>query len=167
MSRSGSVLGNWLAAPFSARRPHSVEIYGTLLAAATIAGVADASHDLRAIALAVVTTVGVYWIAHAYAEVLSRVEPGSRTWASTRHELATSLPMVTACAVPVALLILAELVGASVQTAAVLALGLAVLQLMWWGYTTPASGGRGKRLGSSLLFGGLGVAIVVLKLLVH
>ncbi len=167
MSRSGQALGGWLARPFSARRPHSVEIYGTILAAATIAGVADASHDLLEIVLAVVTTVVVYWIAHAYAEVLGRVEGPARTWASARHELATSLPMVTACALPVAVLIIAEALGAGVQTAAVLALGLVVLQLLWWGYITPLSGVRRRRLGSSLLFGGLGVAIVILKLLVH
>ncbi len=166
MSRPGRTLSRRLIAPFGAGRPHSGEIYGTIVAAATIAGVADATHNLLDIVAAVVTTVIIYWIAHAYAEVLSAAGAPSQTWASARRELAATLPLVTASVFPVGVLVIADLLGTGVQTAAVLALCAMVLLLFWWGYMTPVRATRVRRLISSLLFGGLGVAIVILKLLV-
>ena len=115
-------------------------------------------------------TVLVFWLAHAYADVLADSVGGQR---STRSRVAAVLseewPMVQSAALPV-LALMAGAVGlVSDDASEWIALGLGVATLFFWGVRA----GRGERLGRGrvLLAGAVsasfGLMIVLLKVAIH
>src|SRR5579859_1701414 len=82
-------------------------IYGTIVAASTILAAAEGTHDVAEIALTVVATLLLYWVAHAYAEVLGGAHSDVPFWLATRDELAAESSMMSACVLPLAALLLA------------------------------------------------------------
>jgi hypothetical protein len=144
-------------------------IYGAIITAAIIAA-AGGKLPTVALAVSVVVTLVVYWLAEQYAEVLGEQAEGGRlpTWAYVRTELNRTWPMVTASYVPLLALILARLAGASPLTAANTGLVVAIVLLTFHGW----SAGRSAQLRGWRLFlatsvaAALGVVMVVLKDLV-
>jgi hypothetical protein len=147
----------------------AASIYGAIITAAIIAAVGG-KLSTTALAIAVVVTLLVYWVAEEYAEVLGEQAEGGRmpTWGSIRGMLASTWPMVSASYVPLLALVLAQLAGASALTAANVGLALAIVLLTVHGW----SAGRAARLrGRQLLLStsvaaGLGIVMILLKDLV-
>lgn len=150
-------------------RRRAAGIYGAVVTAAVIAAVQD-QVPTRALVVAVLVTLLVYWIAEQYAELLGEnAERGHLpTWPHIRAGLAASWPMVAASFVPLLALVASRLAGASTATAANVALIVAVVLLVYHAW----SAGRAAHLtGRALLIATsvaavLGVAMVLLKDLV-
>jgi hypothetical protein len=160
----------WLRSHLDPGRDASGSIYGTIITAATIVGVAEGTHNVLDEAITVVATLVLYWIAHSYAQLLGRPRGGTPSWTAAWHELAAEWQMVAVCVLPLAGLLVAGLLGASFSLATSIALWLSVGLLFLWGLLAArrAGQGAGAQLLSSAVFAVLGIAIVVLKsLLVH
>jgi hypothetical protein len=101
----------------SARTPsrrHAAGIYGTIITAAVLAAAGDHLPALP-LAVSILITLLVYWVAEEYAGLLGeQLEAGQvPAWADIRAGLAGTWPMVTASYIPLLSLVLARLLGAS------------------------------------------------------
>ena len=109
----------------------------------------------------------MYWSAEQYAELLGeQAEHGPLpTWPRIRSGLASTGTMVTACYIPVLALIAARLLGASASVAANIALTVALALLIIHGWAAGrAAELRGSQLVAvTLIAGGLGAVMIVLK----
>lgn len=147
-------------------------IYGTIITAALMAAAGDHVPTL-ALAVSIVVTLLVYWLAEEYAELLGEQLEGGRlpTWADIRAALAATWPMVSASCIPLLSLVLARLLGASPPDAANAGLVTAIVLLMIYAW----SAGRAAQLrGRQLLIitavaAALGLVMIILKdvVLVH
>src|SRR3974377_237159 len=147
-------------------RRRAAGIYGTVVTAAIIAAGGNQLSTL-ALAVTVVVTLVVYWLAEEYAELL-----GEHTRAGqlpsrdvVRSSLAAAWPMVTASFIPLAALLVARLIGASSVNAAWFALGMAVVLLVLHGHGAARTAGLGgiRLVMVSGTAGLLGVAMILLK----
>lgn len=147
----------------------AASIYGAIITAAIIAAVGG-KLSTTALAVAVVVTLLVYWVAEEYAEVLGEQAEGGRlpTWGSIRGMLASTWPMVSASYVPLLALVLAQLAGASALTAANVGLALAIVLLTIHGWSAGrAARLRGRQLVlSTSVAAALGIVMILLKDLV-
>jgi hypothetical protein len=150
-------------------RRRAAGIYGAIITAAILAAVSN-HVPTRTLAVSVVITLLVYWIAEEYAEVLGEQATGGRlpTWASIRGMLATTWPMVTASYIPLLALLVARGAGASSFTAANIGLAVAIILLTFHGWSAGrASQLRGWQLaGATAVAAALGLIMVLLKDLV-
>jgi hypothetical protein len=150
-------------------RRRAAGIYGAIITAAIIAA-AGGKLPTVALAVSVVVTLLVYWLAEQYAELLGEQAEGGRlpTWDYVRKALARTWPMVSASYVPLILLVLARLAGASALVAANVGLAVAIVLLTFHGW----SAGRAAKLRGWRLFfstsvaATLGIVMIVLKDLV-
>jgi hypothetical protein len=153
----------------SAGQRRAAGIYGAIITAAILAA-AGGKLPTAALAVSVVITLLVYWLAEEYAELLGeQTEKGVLpTWAYVREALAATWPMVSASYLPLLALVLARLLGASPLAAANAGLVVAIVVMTlhgWWA-------GRAAQLhGRQLLFvtsaaAGLGLVMILLKDLV-
>jgi hypothetical protein len=161
------------AEPFREPREHRVRevagtIYGTILVTALVAGLSeDESIDAWQLLVGVAATTIVFWVAHAYAEVLSKQIVADRTL--TRHALAAEVSMIRA-GVPAAVALGLAVVGVySAETGAEIAIALGVVTLFILGL---ALGRREGATRTQILLGGVlnamfGLVIVALKIFVH
>ncbi len=147
-------------------------IYGTILSTALIAAYSeDASSDPWQIAVAVLVAALVFWLAHAYADVLARglALRERASFSRARSELARESPMVTGAILPILPLLLAPLGVLSnyaAENAAIITgvglLGIVGIAIAWRrgeglvGIAFSATG--------CVLFG---VVVVALKAIVH
>lgn len=149
-----------------ARRRRASGIYGTVITAAVLAS-AGGTLPTAALAVAVLLTLIVYWIAEQYAEVLGeQAEHGHLpTWSRVGDGLLSTSPMVSAAYIPVLALIVTRLLGASRTTAANIALAVAVVLLMVHGWSSGrAAELRGARLAAVVVIAGsLGLVMIVMK----
>jgi hypothetical protein len=147
-------------------------IYGTVLAIALIAAYsAEESLDPVLIAAALLVTLSVFWLAHSQAELLAMRyavgHPLSRS--EMTGELRHGWPMVEAGFLPAGALLLGAIGLVSDDTSVTLALGVGVAQLAAWGIAV----GAREKLGPLQTFWvtainvSLGLAVVLLKLLIH
>jgi hypothetical protein len=152
-----------------AGRRRAAGIYGAIITASIMAA-AGGSLPTLALALSVLLTLVVYWLAEEYAEVLGRQATGGHvpTWAYIRSRLARSWPIVSASFAPLAALIVARLAGASAFAAANVGVGAAVVLLTAHGWTAGrAAYLKGWRLAASTSIAAvLGLVMVALKNLV-
>ena len=111
----------------TAGRRRAAGIYGAIITAAIIAAVGGHLRTL-ALAVSVLVTLLVYWVAEEYAELLGEQVTGGRlpTWAYIRAALAHTWPMVSASYLPLLVLVLARLAGASASAAANYGLAAAI-----------------------------------------
>ena len=153
----------------TAGRRRAAGIYGAIITAAIIAAVGGKLPTL-ALAVSVLVTLVVYWVAEEYAELLGEQVTGGHlpTWAYVRGALAHTWPMVSASYLPLLALVLARLAGASASTAANVGLVAAVLLLTFHGWSAGrASHLRGWQLaGVTSVAAALGLVMVLLKDLV-
>jgi hypothetical protein len=147
-------------------RRRAAGIYGTIVTAAVLAA---GGNQLSSVALAVtvVVTLVVYWLAEQYADLLAEHTHAGQLPSRDRirANLAEAWPMVTASYVPVGVLLVASVFGAGTVWAARAALLAAVVLLVVYGHAAGrAAGLTGVRLvastGAAAL---LGVAMIVLK----
>jgi hypothetical protein len=155
-----------------ARGRRAAGIYGTIITAAIIAATGG-SLPTPQLAVSVLVTLLVYWIAEEYAELLGEQVEGGRlpTWPHVRAALAATWPMVSASYAPLLALVQARLAGASPPAAANLGLAVAAVLLVIHAW----SAGRAAQLQGGQLFvitsaaAVLGLVMVVLKdvVLIH
>jgi hypothetical protein len=152
-----------------AGRRRAAGIYGAIITASIMAA-AGRSLPTLALAIAVLITLVVYWLAEEYAEVLGQQATGGHvpSWAHIRAGLVSSWPIVSASFVPLVALVLARIAGASAFAAANVGVGVAVALLTAHGWTA----GRAAQLkgwqltASTSIAAVLGLVMVVLKNLV-
>lgn len=150
-------------------RRRAAGIYGAIITAAIIAA-GGGKLPTAALAVSVLVTLLVYWIAEEYAEVLGEQATGGElpTRASVRLALTSTWPMVSASYLPLLALLVARLAGASPSVAANAGLVAAILLLTYHGW----SAGRAAQLhgwklaGAVLIAAALGLVMVALKDLV-
>ena len=147
-------------------------IYGTIITAAILAAAGDHVPTLG-LAISIVVTLLVYWLAEEYAEILGEQLEGGRlpTWRAIRAALAATWPMVSASFIPLLSLVLARLFGASSSGAANAGLATAIVLLVIYAWSAGrAAQLRGRQLlVITLIAAGLGLLMVVLKdvVLIH
>lgn len=147
-------------------RRRAAGIYGAVVTAAIFTA-AGGKLPTAGLAVAVVITLVVYWVADEYAELLGeQTERGQLpTYRDVREHLLKTWPMVTASFGPVAALLLARLAGLAEVTAANVGLITAVLLLVAHAWSAArAAQLRGWRLlATSGIAAALGVVMIVLK----
>jgi len=149
-----------------AGRRRASGIYGAIITAAILATAGNELHTSGLVATVVITLV-VYWLAEEYAELLGEQAEGGRvpTRDYIRESLAATWPMVTASFVPLLVLVLARLAGASIPVADNIGLAAAIVLLTVHGWSAArAADLRGWRLAwATSVALGLGLVMVVLK----
>jgi hypothetical protein len=109
-------------------------IYGTILVTAVVAALSeDEDADPLEIALAVLVTTLVFWLAHVYASMLANAVGGRVTFADARELALEEWPLVQSAALPIAALLLAPVGVVSDYTAESLAIGVGLATLFLWG----------------------------------
>jgi hypothetical protein len=154
------------------RSPESwaAAVYGTIICAAVIA-TSEHEPSLGAVALAVVVTVLVYWLAERYAAYVGATLHHGRqqTAREVFRALVESWPMVQSSYAPLLILLLCYLAGASVDTAVTIALGFSVALLTFLGWLV---GRRADLTGARIVVaaavnGFFGLILVALKIALH
>jgi hypothetical protein len=144
-------------------------IYGIIISAAVMA----AAHAPSALGtdLAVLVTLVIYWAAERYSRIVAeRIHQGHRpSWHIVRDQLTTGWAMVTASFIPLAVLTVTKLLGASLKTAIILALICSTVLLCTAGWRMARNGRltRLEQLVSTVVAGAFGAAIILLKTLLH
>ena len=145
-------------------------ITGPVVCAAAIAVGAGHTKSTGELSLVIVGTVTVYWIAHLHAETIgASLTHRHHPIAAFRHAFTETLPILGASVVPLGVLLLTTLLGASQRTAAWAALLATIALLTGYSYLAGARGGldmRG-RLASAAAGAGVGLLVVVLKVGLH
>jgi hypothetical protein len=152
-----------------AGRRMAAGIYGAIITASIMTAVGRTVPTL-ALALSVLVTLVVYWLAEEYAEVLGRQTTGGHvpTWVYIRARLSGSWPIVSASFLPLAVLVVARLAGASAFAAANFGIVAAIILLVAHGWAA----GRAAQLkgwqltASTSIAAVLGLVMVALKNLV-
>ena len=166
-SRQEAPAGRWFRR--ATEEQTATGIYGTVVGAAVMA----ASHAETAAAtiLAVGFSLLVYWAAERYSRLVAeRIHDGRRpTWPEVRRQLASGWGIVTASALPLAVLAVVGAAGASVSTAvfAGLVCSTVLLCVAGWeiGHRTDFS--MFERLAVSAVAGAFGGLMILLKTLLH
>jgi len=166
---AGKAPGTPGAAGAGAGGRRAAGIYGAIITASIMAA-AGGSLPTLPLALSVLVTLVVYWLAEEYSVVLGRQATDGHvpSWALIRAGLASSWPIVSASFAPLVVLVLARLAGASSFAAANIGVGAAVVLLTAHGWAA----GRAARLkgwqltASTSIAALLGLVMVVLKNLV-
>lgn len=162
-----------LADRFSTRRAReestAAGIYGVIVGSAVM----SASHadSAAAVTAAVLVTLVIYWGAERYARLVAeRIHEGRRpTWRQVRVQLATGWEMVTASALPLAVLGVLYALGADLDVAVLWALVCSTLLLCLAGWEVGRHGQltRLERVTSAAVAGLFGVFLILLKALLH
>jgi hypothetical protein len=146
-------------------------VYGSILAAGVVASLDVGDVDATAMTISLGGTMLVFWLAHVWAEAISdrMHDPRPYSWRRLRTAASWHWPMVQASAGPLAALLLADVGLWTLDTGVTVALTITVVQLAGWGI---AVGWRTfDRWPAALLSGAvdglLGIALVVLKTVVH
>lgn len=156
-----------LVAAWRSRRNPAGLLYGALVAAAVIAVSSGVMESARSLTLAVVEVLVIYWAAHVYSRILAErlADPSAtfreRAREAVRHEfsvLAGGLPALV-------VFVIASVAGASLSTAANLALAATIVLLGSAGYVVGRqAGAHGRDLAAEVAVAVLlGVLIFTLK----
>ena len=154
-------------------------IYGTIICA-SILGSASPDTPALKVAISVLVTLLVYWLAERYAEVLGLVsspdhagpyEQGTNriTAAHVRHVLGSGWAMIQASITPLIVLLGSRLLGAESEMAVNIALVYTVILLAllgWLAATRAGLTGWARRLAAAFATF-LGLAVVILKASLH
>ena len=146
-------------------------VYGSILVAALVGAMFEESTAPRSMTLSLLGSILAFWLAHVWSAVIGeRVSDGPRFRASRVRSIAVDeWPLVEAGLLPGVLLAIAWIGWYSRHTGVVLALALAISQLVGWGmfagHRTETSWSRALLVG--LFDGALGLAIVAIEVGVH
>ncbi len=144
-------------------------IYGTIICASVMA--ASSEFDTTGeVAITVLVTVLVYWVAERWSHILAAGIRGRKlTRQASFHMLIEGWPMVQASYLPLLVLLVAYLLGADTTTSVNIALAATAVLLTGLGWVAARRGGRAgwAAARSALLTGALGLALIGLKALLH
>jgi len=147
-------------------------IYGNVLSTSLVVAFSeDDDYSSGQVALAVFVTGLVFYIAHVYASLLAQLYSAGRrlTWSEAGAEFYAEWPLVQAFFPPVIVLLLGAVGVLSDGTAETIAIAGGVVAMVLWGLAI----GRRELLSPwglvlmALVNAAFGVAIVLLKVLVH
>jgi hypothetical protein len=145
-------------------------ITGTVVCAAVIAASAGHVTTTAGLMAAIVGTVVVYWLAHLHAHAIgAAVAHGHHPIRAFEDALAHTWPIAAVSFFPLVILLVAELAGAALVTAAWISLWCTVALLGGYSYLAGRRGGL-DRLGSLGCGAGgalLGILIALLKAALH
>jgi hypothetical protein len=145
-------------------------IYGLIVSGAVMAAAGEHG-SVRDVAVTVFITVLVYWAAESYADVLGEqiAEERRSTWPRARELLRQGWPLVEASYVPLVVLVIAWLLGAS--TTAAITAGLVtnalLLIALGWIASKRTSTSIPARIGAAALAGAFGMIMIAVKTLLH
>jgi hypothetical protein len=145
-------------------------ITGTVVCAAVIAYAAGNVDSSAQLSVAIFGTVFVYWLAHLHATTVGlSVKHGHHPLVALRLALVQTWLVAGASVLPTAALLLAELAGAGLKTAAWAALIATIVLLTGYSYLAGARSGLGPwgRLASAAVGAGIGLLVALLKVLLH
>jgi hypothetical protein len=144
-------------------------IYGVIVSAAVMASSHAAS--ATAIVVGVLVTLIIYWSAERYSRLMAqRIHEGHRpTWRQVRPQLTTGWEIVTASALPVAVLVVLRLLGVDLDLAVIWALVSSTLLLCLAGWEVGRHGQLTgpERLASVAVAGTFGAVMILLKTVLH
>ena len=145
-------------------------ITGTVVSAAAIAATAGHLTEDTRLILGILGSVLIYWLAHVHARTLGdAVARQAHPRSALRDALAETWPILAAALVPIGILAISEVAGATIRTAAWIAVIASTVLLTVYSYLAGRRGGLG--LGGSLLSASvgaaLGVLIIVMKAGLH
>jgi hypothetical protein len=145
-------------------------IYGTIAAMAVIAGGAHKASTGQLLAVTF-ATLGLFWLAHVYADALAYHLRGTRrlNWPAVSAAMAEQWPLITG-PLPCLIFLALGAFGVLGPTAAVrLALWCGVVQLLGWGITFARRQhwGWGAALTAGVFNAVFGLVIVLLEVLIH
>jgi len=145
-------------------------ITGTVVCAAAISAVTGHVDTTLELSLAILGTVGVYWIAHLHAATLgSSLTHGHHPFAALKQAFWHTLPIAGASVVPLGVLVVTTLFGAGLRTAAFTALFATIGLLIVYSWLAGARAGLDTtgRLASAAAGAGVGLLVVLLKVGLH
>ena len=144
-------------------------IYGVIVGAAVMA----ASHADSAlkVTVAVLVTLVIYWVAERYSRLVAeRIHAGRRpSWGQARRQLTAGWELVTASALPLAVLAALSLAGARLYAAVLAALVTSTVLLCAAGWQMGRNGQLTgpERVVSAAVAGAFGVVMILLKAVLH
>jgi hypothetical protein len=144
-------------------------ITGTVVSAAVIAAAAGHLEETRLV-IAILGTAFIYWLAHLHARTLGEaVKHHTHPVDALKEALAETWPILAAALVPAVILIVTQLAGADIRTAAWVAVISSTVLLTVYSFFAGRRGGLG--IGGSLVSAAvgamLGILIIVLKAGLH
>ena len=146
-------------------------IYGVVVIGALLAAESGSHETYADTIISGLLAAAIYWLAHAYANALGwRVTTRQRLTAGVlSRELIRDWAIVRGAAIPLFVLVLAWVAGATLETAVNAALGATVATLVAFELIAGiGSQATGRELLLDVCVGAaLGVAIVALKVLLH
>ena len=158
------------APPVDKHRRRAAYLYGLIVTGAVLASSGD-STNLSFVAGALLGTLLIYWAAETYVHWMAArlVHERDLTAEERRQILADGWPLVTACTIPLVLLLVEAALGLETGPAIRLALAVNAVLLVLVGHAMGrASGLHGWRLTVSVAAAGLlGLAVIALKTLLH
>ena len=143
---------------------------GTVVCAAAIAYSAGHLESTAALCTAIFGTVLVYWLAHLHARTLGlSVTHGHHPLVALRLAAAETWPIAGASVLPIVILLVAELAGAPLATAAWTALDATIVLLTAYSYLAGVRSGLRPwgRVASAAVGAGLGILVALLKVALH
>jgi hypothetical protein len=147
---------------------YSQAIYGSLLVTSLVAVQWRGTPSPDGIALSIVITLGVFWLAHVWAEVVN-LRVHSRFSQSVAVGLARDeASMLLAVILPALVLAIGPRLGMAINTAVAAALVICIGQLFVWGLVVGRAAHRGWLLpiAVAIVDSLLGILIVALKVAV-
>jgi hypothetical protein len=147
---------------------YAAAVYGSIVAAALLAGFHEEHVSARTSLLTLLSTMGVFWLAHVWSTIVGeRIHQGRHFTVRHAAEIARAeWPLMEATFLP-ALALLLGWAGALGRDAAVtIALVACILQLFAWGFVVGrrAYHRRLHALFAGLVDGALGLALVALEI---
>lgn len=146
-------------------------LYGALIAASVLATASAHAEAYTHVAVATGFVLGVYWLAHVYIEAQSLQLAGDRRHFVRRlgHTAAQELSIIQGGLPAIVVFVLIDVSGASVKTAAAVAVYFSVAVLVCAGYLTAHQAGRRGWAGAvdAAAAGLFGVLVILAKALLH
>jgi hypothetical protein len=144
-------------------------ITGTVVSTAVIA--AAAGHLAEAhLVIAILGTAFIYWLAHLHARTLGdSVKHRTHPVEALKEALAETWPILAAACVPAIILIVVQLLGIKLLTAAWIAVIASTVLLTIYSFFAGRRGGLGLRgsLVSAAIGAALGLLVILLKASLH
>ena len=145
-------------------------ITGTVVSAAAIAASAGHLSEDTRLVLVILGSVLIYWLAHVHARTLGdAVVHRAHPMGALREALAETWPILAAALVPIGILLIADVAGTTIRTAAWIAVIASTVLLTVYSFLAGRRGGLGLAgsLASASIGATLGILIIVMKSGLH
>jgi hypothetical protein len=151
--------------PAAPQRDFSWAVYGSLLVTTLLVVESQAIDSPDFIGLSIVVSICVFWLAHAWSEIVGLRVRGPIGLGEVRQVVRDQATILAAAIVPVAILFVQQLGFFSVDTAITFALLVSIAQLFAWGLLVGRAAGAGwpGTLAIATIDCALGLVIVAIK----